>query len=173
MVIADSLKLQRIQLVNFAASGAIGTAAATVDIASSIAVAQTAAGVSLTLPNPTDTTDMRVLYVQNTGTASVTVGGTIIPAGKYMEFTYTGTAWVATADTSPNKFYVQQALVAGNNTITHNLNLAVPKAAQIMVRHATTGETILGRVTPASMTSNALVFNVVTPVTLVDIIILG
>jgi hypothetical protein len=173
MTIASFLKLQRIALVNFAANGALGTAAATVDLASSFTINQTTAGIALTLPAPTDATDMRVLYVQNIGTAAVTVGGTSIPASKYMEFTWTGTAWVATADTSPAKFYVQQALTAGNNTITHNLNLAVPKAVNVQVIEDVSGETVIPKIVGATMLANSIVLNVISAVPLANITIIG
>jgi hypothetical protein len=171
--VGSFLKLQRIVLPNFAANAALGTAAATVDVASSFTINQTAAGIAVTLPSPTTTTDMQMLYIQNIGTASITVGGVVIPASKYVEYTWNGTAWVAQADTSPAKFYVQQALTAGNNTITHNLALGTPKAVQVTVIEDVSGETVIPKIAGATMLTNSLVINVVAAVPLANITVVG
>mgnify|MGYP003453218909 FL=1 len=42
-------------LTNYTVSGSIGTAAATVDVKTTFNINQTTANITLTLPNPTDT----------------------------------------------------------------------------------------------------------------------
>lgn len=173
MTIGSFLKLQRVALVNFAANAALGTAAATVDIASAFTINQTTASIVLTLPSPTTTTDMQIIYIQNIGTVSITVGGSIIPASKYITFTWNGTAWVAESDTSPAKFYVQQVLAAGNNTITHNLNLTTPKSLDIIITEDVSGEFVFGKMVGATMLTNSVVYNVIAAVPLSNITVLG
>lgn len=57
-------------LGNFLTGGSIGTAAATVDSYASISIAQTTAGQTLTLQNPTNTTSGRVLQIINDGSVA-------------------------------------------------------------------------------------------------------
>jgi parallel beta-helix repeat protein len=69
-------------LGNFATGSAIGTAAATVDIYTSISVAQTTTGQTLTVPSPTASTNYgRILYLSNVGTANFTLLGTLLKPG--------------------------------------------------------------------------------------------
>ena len=67
---------------NFATGGAIGTAPQTVDVANTFFVAQTTAGQTLSLPNPTNINLVRVAYVVNTGNQSFTIFGAALAAGK-------------------------------------------------------------------------------------------
>lgn len=83
-----------VDLTDFAANGAIGTAAATVDIASYIRINQTTASITLTIPNPTNTTAGRTLFVSNIGTALFTINSTTtIAAGATAKFIWNGTVW--------------------------------------------------------------------------------
>ena len=59
---------------------------------------------------------------------------------------------------SLKKFRITQPLVAGNNTITDNLNLLTPFARIVSVRDAVTGSEIAGRL--INETANTYVFNV-------------
>lgn len=90
---AGSTLYGTLALTNFAANGAIGTAAATVDIYTSINIQQTTVGITLTIPVPTNTTAGRILQVSNTGTSPVTVIATLIGTSQTAEFVYNGTAW--------------------------------------------------------------------------------
>lgn len=92
-------------LGNFAANAAIGTAAATVDNFSTVLIPQTTAGISLTIPNPTNTQSGRILSIGNTGTTSVTVGGTAIGAGNVAQFLWSGTAWLNIPSAANNDFF--------------------------------------------------------------------
>jgi hypothetical protein len=82
-----------------ATGGDIGTAVATVDVATAFAVNQTTAGQTLTLPAPTVATAGRRVVVMNTGTQSfdlygvtLTVPGT--PQTAAASFIWTAAAWV-------------------------------------------------------------------------------
>jgi hypothetical protein len=83
-----------------AGGGNIGTAAATVDIATTFNVAQTTAGQTLSLPPPTSTTAGRMAFVNNTGSASFTMYGSVIATGKSNAFIWNGTTWVTTVSLS-------------------------------------------------------------------------
>lgn len=82
--------LGTLPLANFSANGAIGTAAATVDIVSCLAISQTTQGITLTIPNPTVATIGQQVTVLNTGTKSVTVAGLSIGVGKLANFIFAG-----------------------------------------------------------------------------------
>lgn len=86
--------LRELALANFAANGAIGTAAATVDLFSTATINQTTAGITVTIPTPTNTAFGRVFKVVNRGTQSITVGTQTIAAGTGVEFVWTtGSVW--------------------------------------------------------------------------------
>jgi parallel beta-helix repeat protein len=83
-------------LSDFAASGAVGTAAATVDIYTTFVIPQTTAGRTLSLPAPTTGTAGRLAYVLNTGSSAFTMHGVSIQSGKAQTYIYDGSAWTAT-----------------------------------------------------------------------------
>ncbi|MFO0920541.1 MAG: hypothetical protein U0451_02610 [Candidatus Saccharimonadales bacterium] len=82
------------------AGGNIGTAATTVDIKTTFNVNQTTAGQTLTLPSPTDTTSGRIVYINNVGSASFTMYGSVIATGKSNAFIWNGSSWVTTVSLS-------------------------------------------------------------------------
>ena len=73
--------------------GAIGTAAATVDVATAFDVNQTTAGQALTLPAPTNTASGRIVYINNIGSTSISMYGVTIANGNSAGYTWNGTAW--------------------------------------------------------------------------------
>jgi hypothetical protein len=83
-----------------AGGGNIGTAAATVDIATTFNVNQTTASQTLTLPNPTTATAGRIAFVNNVGSASFTMYGSVIGTGKSNTFIWNGSSWVTTVSLS-------------------------------------------------------------------------
>jgi hypothetical protein len=171
-MILDNLILQKVAVPNLLVNGAIGTAATISNYTSAITINQTTAGISATIPAPTSA-DTTLLVVQNIGTVAITVAGTIIPIGKYTMFTWNGTTWVSNSDTSPSKFYVSQALIVGNNTITHNLNLATPKAVTVSIIEDATGQVVITKIPGVTMLTNSLVINSVTAVGVCNITIVG
>ncbi|MCA9333196.1 hypothetical protein KDA00_04990, partial [Candidatus Saccharibacteria bacterium] len=80
--------------------GNIGTAAATVDVNTTFDINQTTASQTITLPTPTDTTSGRIVYVNNVGSASFTMYGSVISAGKSNAFIWNGSTWVTTVSLS-------------------------------------------------------------------------
>jgi hypothetical protein len=85
---------------NKATGGDIGTAAATVDVKTTFDINQTTSGQTLTLPTPTSTTSGRIVYVNNVGTASFTMYGSVIASGKSNAFIWNGSSWVTTVSLS-------------------------------------------------------------------------
>ena len=67
-------------IANLPTGGSIGLASATVDIFEWFNIAQTTAGQTVTLPTPTLTTNQKIVYVANTGTASFTMYGSTLAA---------------------------------------------------------------------------------------------
>lgn len=94
-------------LSNFASGGSIGSANVTVDIYTSISVAQTTGSQTLTIPSPTANTAYgRMLYLSNIGTASFTVGTVTLNAGATATLIWSNTngasSWqFAGTDSSP------------------------------------------------------------------------
>ena len=80
----------------FSADGSVGSAASTVDVATTINLSASTTGVDLTLASPTSATAGRILYINNTGANSLTVEGNPIASGKSASFIWNGTAWVQT-----------------------------------------------------------------------------
>jgi len=78
---------------NLASGGAIGTAAATVDMGTAFAVNQTTTGQAITLPSPTNVKAGRIAYLINTGSASFTAYGSTVAAGASVVAVWNGSAW--------------------------------------------------------------------------------
>ena len=70
-----------------------------------------------------------------------------------------------------SKAFIQQALTVGSNTITHNLNLAQPKAIQLEIRDDSTGTLQVTSIT--AYTANSLTVNITSAITLANIVIIG
>src|SRR5205807_6479964 len=77
---ASSTLFTSIAISNLATGGNIGTAAATVDVATSFTVNQTTASQTITIPSPTVATAGRVIYISNIGRASFTMLGWLFPS---------------------------------------------------------------------------------------------
>lgn len=86
--------LRPVTVTNRTANGAIGTAVATVDIASSILLQQTTANIASTIPNPTLAQAGRILTIVNIGNTQAQVNGVFLTPSKAISFIWTGTAWV-------------------------------------------------------------------------------
>ena len=78
---------------NKASGGAIGTAAATVDVASLFNVNQTTAGQTLTVPNLTNTTNGKTIHINNVGSTAFTLLSKTIEPGTGILLRWTGSAW--------------------------------------------------------------------------------
>lgn len=96
--VAGAEVLRPVTLPNFAANGAIGASAATVDIASTITINQTTGNIALTIPNPTNAQQGRVLNISNIGTAQVRVGNQYITPKTGQSFVWVGGQWIPLGD---------------------------------------------------------------------------
>jgi Chaperone of endosialidase len=129
-----------VDITDKATGGAIGAAAATVDIATNFNVDQTTASQTLTIPSPTNTTTTKgkIVTLNNVGTANFTMGTVTVPAGSYgSAFVWTGTAWnpinaasnVAGATFSASKSSTSTSsltTVAGNTTTLQPTTARLP-----------------------------------------------
>ncbi len=90
---ASSTLNTAVAISNLSSGGDIGTAAATVDVATSFTINQTTASQTITIPSPTVSTAGRVIYISNIGSASFTMLGSLFPSGASATLTWNGTAW--------------------------------------------------------------------------------
>jgi hypothetical protein len=80
---------------NMSSGGSIGTAANTVDKFSLFNIVQTTANQTITIPNPTVTTNYRMIEMRNKGSVSFTlVPGGVVDTSNYFTLTWVGTKWV-------------------------------------------------------------------------------
>lgn len=161
MLINDAVVLSTLPLTNFAANGAIGTAAATVDIVSSITVVQTTAGISLTLPTPTDSTAGQRLEVANhsTSTQSFILGGVNVGVGSTARFSWDGVAWLTSLSGVRNQGASISVvnIAAGASVVTHNLALPSGKFSSVSFRaYNANGNEVVFRRNKAADTANVL-----------------
>jgi hypothetical protein len=91
---------------NLPTGGAIGTAAATVDGATTFNISQTTISQAITLPSPTTITAGRIVYVNNVGSASFTMYGTTIGTNGSNAFIWNGSQWVTTVSLSGSSISV-------------------------------------------------------------------
>ena len=147
--------------VSLAASGPLGTAATTVDIASSFILTATAAALVVTLPAPTDALAGDRILVK-TVTNSATVNGILIPVGTFAPFMWDGTAWINDANVGRNMgaAILVASITVGNNTITHNLTLPSGSFSNVVVQgFNSTGNQVVFRRVLGSDTTNSIVVN--------------
>ncbi|MDZ7744293.1 MAG: carbohydrate binding domain-containing protein [Candidatus Saccharibacteria bacterium] len=125
---ASSTLLTAISISDRATGGNIGSAATTVDVATTFNVNQTTASQSLTLPTPTDTTSGRIIYVNNVGSAEFTMYGNPVSVGSSSSFIWNGSSWSQTISFNTAGNVLQGGntfgtdMVIGSND-THPLNL--------------------------------------------------
>lgn len=111
-----------VQVANLATNGAVGTAAATVDVADELVLTQTTAAITATVPSPTTTTKYRTLTIQNKGTADILISATgfsqRLPAAGTLVAEWNGTAAWSLVACTPQAPTVQTFLVSGTYTPT-------------------------------------------------------
>lgn len=88
--------LQFLVLTNFLANGPIGLNTATVDLYNAFLIPQSTAGVTLTLPAPTNVAP-RSAYVENIGSVAFTMYGISIAPSTFEEFLWNGVGWTVQA----------------------------------------------------------------------------
>lgn len=150
-------------IANLATGGALGTAAATVDVCAMFFINQTTAGQIITIPSPTNAIAGNVIHICSglTATASFVVGGQTISVGEYAKFVWNGTGWIYSGDArNQGAKILVPAITVGNNTITHNLALPTGSFSNIIFdAYDSTGNQVLFRRVFASDTTNTLVLN--------------
>jgi fibronectin-binding autotransporter adhesin len=139
---AGSSLLTALALGNFATGGTIGSAATTVDVATSFNINQTTAGQTLTMPVPTTSTAGRIIYINNVGTASFVIGGVTLPAGASSSFEWNGAAWT-----------VLDATLAGSG-LTQSGNTINSAAATTVVNDTNIQGSISGNALTLSFAGN-------------------
>jgi hypothetical protein len=158
--INDNLKRATLN-VAVPASGPIGTAAATVDIASSFNIAYTGApnGV-ITLANPTDAQAGDIVKVANTGAVTFSFGGDTVNAGFHTYAEWSGTAWTYLDGGRNAGVSVPVAAVpAGALLVTHNLGMPVGTFSSVLFRaYNTLGNEIIFKRNKAGDTANVMAF---------------
>lgn len=80
-------------VANLASGGSVGTAATTVDLYGVIMINQTTASQTITLPDPTDTTAGKVLFVLNVGSQTFTMLGLSVTADHGIIVVWDGDEW--------------------------------------------------------------------------------
>lgn len=93
-IVNDAFKKVTLYLDNYATSDTIGTADQTVDHFSSFAINQTTDSVTLTLPNPSDTTSGDDVTIRNIGTKAFTMYGIRVPPDSFdIHLTWKNMEW--------------------------------------------------------------------------------
>jgi len=92
-IVGGTLSLATRTVANLPAGGDIGTAANTVDAASSFYSYQTTPDQTLTLPTPTATYYSRIVYMSNTGYVPFTFYGLVVPVGQSALAIWSSTSW--------------------------------------------------------------------------------
>lgn len=125
MRINDATLNYTIAIADLPAGGNIGTAATTVDIASSFNINQTTAGQTITLPNPTDTTAGRTVIIANVGSVAFTLITASLSTNEAATMLWNGTTWVfAGIDPSASTTRLNQITAANGVNGINNLNHA-------------------------------------------------
>jgi fibronectin-binding autotransporter adhesin len=125
-------------LTDFAAGGSIGTAATTVDIYTAINIAQTTAGQTVTLPNPTSTTAGRILYISNTGSASFTLLGSPLKPTATATLFWNGTTWTFSGTDGASILNQSASVQTGN----FNIQSSASGSIGGIIRGAVGGQTV-------------------------------
>lgn len=177
MIISEKLIIAQILLPDFAADGALGTAANTVDKASGFVITQTTPGITInSIPPPTISHPGQELMITNSGssTASINVLGRNIRLQASIKFRWTGAAWAPEIgfDETPLTFFISQPLVIGDNIIVHNFGLTAPfKSLMTQVRNDADGSQVTARISNYDI--NQIRINVVASVAMANIFIIA
>ncbi len=169
--INDNFKTTNIALPNFTANAVLGTAITTVDIASTFVITQTTAGITLTLPTPTDTIagDRLIVINSSTSTNGITVAGVPLAISEQAMFTWSGTEWI-TNDGGRNMgtSVLVASIPVGNSLVTHDLALPTGKFSRVIFKaYNATGNEVVFKRNKVADTTNA--FGISSPTALTNI----
>lgn len=140
-IVNDSLKLVTLPVITMGASGVIGPASTTVDIASSFTVNSTVANIAVTLPTPTASTiegDIVRVYAA-IGSQPFTFYGTLVKAGTFGFVNWVDGNWRPVISREPR---IAPAPVVGplapggtiSATATNTVSVAYTSAEEVFVR---------------------------------------
>jgi hypothetical protein len=109
MLASDNFKTTILPLL-LSASGVIGTAAATVNQASSFNITATAAGLAFTLPAPSETNTSDRIIINNVGTNSFTINGQTVLPNKFSMLIWNGTSYNSDSYPQSGSTFIDVAL---------------------------------------------------------------
>ena len=174
MIVNDNHLLSTVPLTSFAANAPLGTAAATVDIASSFVITQAVGGIVVTIPAPTDTTAGLELNIANAAasTQNITVGGYLMIPSSSMQYRWTGASWVFInaqgGIRNMGASVLVAAVTAGNSVVTHNLTLPATFFSSVIFRaYNAAGNEVMFKRNKAADTTN--VIGISSPIALTNI----
>ncbi len=102
---------------NKVSGGSIGSAASTVDVLTLFNLNQTTAGQTLTVPDLTAATKGKIIYINNTGSASLTLSpGGILAVGAGVILRWDGVQWSVCSPDVGGSQTLAQVLTSGNKT---------------------------------------------------------
>ncbi|NJK70737.1 MAG: hypothetical protein HC932_00485 [Thermales bacterium] len=105
-------------ITNRPTGGSVGTAPTTVDISTNLNINQTTANQTLTLPNPTNTANGRILYVSNTGSAGFRMLGQRVESGQTRQAIWSSGSWRWVGDQVAQNSLVTYKLANQTNSST-------------------------------------------------------
>ena len=131
--LSSSATGSRINLSNFTANGAIGTALATVDVADIITFAQTNVNITVTVPTPTTIGTHKTITLENlsSSTASLTIhlatGSITLSSGQSSQIQWNGTAW-----SSMRPFAVTLPQWVANRMVPYGAVVSMPMGSVVV-----------------------------------------
>ena len=139
-------------LPNFASSGSIGTAATTVDVYSRININQTTPSITLSIPNPTNTsTKVTEVWVGNIGTVSFSLAHCgVIDTATCVILKWTGSNYSVIG---------RKAVTSGSGTVT-SVSIVSANGVSGAVSNPTTTPAVtlsLGAITPTSVVASGAI----------------
>jgi hypothetical protein len=160
MFINDTVKRATLDLT-IAAAGSLGTAATTVDIASSFNVKYTGTpnGV-VTLSTPTDVQAGDLVEISNSGAVAFSFGGDILNPGFHTYAVWTGTAYTyLDGGRNAGVSVPVAAIPVGAFTVPHNLGMPTGAFSSLVFRaYNTLGNEVIFKRNKAGDTANLLGF---------------
>lgn len=143
--LASSATGTRVNLSNFTANGAIGTAAATVDVATVLTFTQATPAITVTVPSPTNLTAHKTIVLENLSVSTQVVSvslasGTVqLLPGQTREMQWNGSTWSLIGQSPVISDYCQLRAITGSYTT----NVAVNEHFKFAVVNNSAGSGII------------------------------
>lgn len=158
----DGLMFSTVEVTDKALGGSIGSAATTVDIASTINIDQDTAGQTLTVPSLTNTALSKEITVNNVGSTSYIMLSTTVAPGSGILLSWTGSAWSVIGTSSG----ASNVVVVGGKTFTVDNTLELAGTDGTVMTFPSTSQTIVGLTATQTLTNKTLTAPVMTTPTL-------